>query len=72
MQSEEPGQDVEPPKEAEEAAPVADMAVAMAEEPEQQVETSTETEEAQRLQEATTETDGKEDLKDAEFDNNEK
>ena len=72
VQSEEPGQDVEPPKEAEEAAPVADMAAAMAEEPEQQVETSTETEEAQRLQEATTETDGKEDLKDAEFDNNKK
>ena len=38
------------------------MAAAMAEEPEQQVETSTETEEAE----------GKEDLKDAEFDNNEK
>ena len=48
------------------------MAAAMAEEPEQQVETSTETEEAQRVQESTTETEGKEDLKDAEFDNNKK
>ena len=71
-EAEAPGQDVEPPIEAEEAAPAADMAAAMAEAPEQEVETSTETEEAQRLQDATTETDGKEDLKDTEFDNNKK
>ena len=71
-EAEAPGQDVEPPIEAEEAAPAADMAAAMAEAPGQEVETSTETEEAQRLQDATTETDGKEDLKDTEFDNNKK
>ena len=56
-----------------EAAAAAGMAAAEAEAPGQDVETSTEAEEAQREQDATTtETDGKEDLKDPEFDNNKK